>query len=145
MMAGPSPVTARAFWTVMAGRGEIRTETLSRERDECQLVRTIASGISRGTESLVFEGRVPPSQYQSMRAPLMAGAFPFPVKYGYSAVGRTPDGRRVFVLHPHQDAFLAPAGDVHSCPGRRSQQPSCSRRQHGDCAECRMGCRGASG
>ena len=74
MMAGPSPVTARAFWTVMAGRGEIRPETLSREHDECQLVRTIASGISRGTESLVFEGRVPPSQYQSMRAPLMAGS-----------------------------------------------------------------------
>jgi threonine dehydrogenase-like Zn-dependent dehydrogenase len=108
MMAGPSLVTARAFWTVMAGRGEIRSETLSREREDCQLVRTIASGISRGTESLVFEGRVPPSQYQSMRAPLMAGAFPFPVKYGYSAVGRTPDGRRVFVLHPHQDVFLAP-------------------------------------
>ncbi len=39
----------------------------------------------------------------------MAGEFPFPVKYGYSAVGLTDDGKRVFVLHPHQDQFLAPA------------------------------------
>jgi threonine dehydrogenase-like Zn-dependent dehydrogenase len=44
-----------------------------------------------------------------MRAPLMAGAFPFPVKYGYSAVGLTRGGERVFVLHPHQDRFNAPA------------------------------------
>jgi threonine dehydrogenase-like Zn-dependent dehydrogenase len=92
----------------MAGRGEIRSEMLPCERGECQLVRTIVSGVSRGTEALVFDGRVPPSQYQAMRAPLMAGAFPFPVKYGYSAVGRTPDYGRVFVLHPHQDLFLAP-------------------------------------
>jgi threonine dehydrogenase-like Zn-dependent dehydrogenase len=72
-------------------------------------VQTLASGISRGTEALVFAGRVPPGQYQTMRAPLMGGAFPFPVKYGYSAVGTDEAGRRVFVLHPHQDVFLAPA------------------------------------
>jgi threonine dehydrogenase-like Zn-dependent dehydrogenase len=108
MMAGSSPGMARAFWAVMAGRGEIRSEMLPCERGEYQLVRTIVSGVSRGTEALVFDGRVPPSQYQAMRAPLMAGAFPFPVKYGYSAVGRTPDYGRVFVLHPHQDLFLAP-------------------------------------
>ncbi len=99
---------ARAFWTVAAGQGEIRTEPLSDPRSGDCLVRTLATGISRGTEALVFAGRVPPSQYQTMRAPLMAGAFPFPVKYGYSAVGITSEGRRVFVLHPHQDRFLAP-------------------------------------
>jgi threonine dehydrogenase-like Zn-dependent dehydrogenase len=109
MMDGSSPATSRAFWTVAAGRGQIRAETLPSERSECQLVHTIVSGISRGTEALVFDGRVPSSQYQAMRAPLMAGAFPFPVKYGYSAIGRTADGRRVFVLHPHQDVFFAPA------------------------------------
>jgi threonine dehydrogenase-like Zn-dependent dehydrogenase len=72
-------------------------------------VRTLSSGISRGTEATVFAGRVPPSQYAVMRAPLMAGDFPFPVKYGYSAVGVTEAGARVFVLHPHQDLFNAPA------------------------------------
>ena len=98
---------ARAFWTVAPGIGELRAERLGTDG---LLVRTLASGISRGTESIVFAGRVPPSQYAAMRAPLMAGTFPFPVKYGYSAVGLTEHGVRVFVLHPHQDRFHAPPG-----------------------------------
>ncbi len=98
---------ARAFWTVAPGRGEMRSEALPAGE---VLVRTLATGVSRGTEALVFAGRVPPSQYDAMRAPLMGGDFPFPVKYGYSAVGRTPDGSRVFVLHPHQDVFVVPRG-----------------------------------
>lgn len=97
---------ARALWTVAPGRCELRGETLGTDG---VLVRAIATGISRGTEALVLAGRVPPSQYQAMRAPLMAGEFPFPVKYGYSAAGRDESGRRVFVLHPHQDFFRAPA------------------------------------
>jgi threonine dehydrogenase-like Zn-dependent dehydrogenase len=97
---------ARAFWFVAPGRGEIREEALP-EGDF--RVRALASGVSRGTEALVFAGRVPRSQYQTMRAPLMGGEFPFPVKYGYCAVGQTEDARRVFVLHPHQDVFVAPA------------------------------------
>ncbi len=106
---------ARAFWTVGPGRGEILPASSSPGHDALGdagelLVRTLASGVSRGTEALVFAGRVPPSQYEAMRAPLMDGQFPFPVKYGYSAVGRRiNDGSRVFVLHPHQDVFRAPA------------------------------------
>ncbi len=73
------------------------------------LVRALASGVSRGTEALVWSGRVPPGQFEAMRAPLMGGSFPFPVKYGYSVVGARGNGERVFVLHPHQDRFLAPA------------------------------------
>lgn len=101
---------ARAFWTVAPGRGELRDETVADAGRDQILVRTLASGVSRGTEALVFAGRVPASQHAAMRAPLMGGAFPFPVKYGYSAVGRDGDGRRVFVLHPHQDVFVAPVG-----------------------------------
>ncbi len=102
------PLTAHAFWTVGPGIGELRAETLAPGRED-SVVRTLASGISRGTEATVFAGRVPTSQYDVMRAPLMAGTFPFPVKYGYAAVGTTPEGARVFVLHPHQDVFVAPA------------------------------------
>ncbi len=102
-------IEARAFWTVGPGRGEVRGETLPPLGEDQVLVRTLASGVSRGTEALVFAGRVPPSQRQAMRAPLMGGQFPFPVKYGYSAVGLAADGRRVLVLHPHQDIFIAPA------------------------------------
>jgi len=120
---------ARAFWTAAPGQGELRTEPLAEPSAGTYQVRTLATGVSRGTEALVFAGRVPPSQHHAMRAPLMAGDFPFPVKYGYSAVGviepgpigpghlptehlppgHLPIGQRVFVLHPHQDRFIAPA------------------------------------
>ncbi len=101
-------IEARAFWTVGPGQGEIRTEIFPDAAPGQRMVRTLASGVSRGSELLVFAGRVPESQHPTMRAPLMGGEFPFPVKYGYSAVGRSADGTRVFALHPHQDVFLAP-------------------------------------
>ncbi len=80
------------------------------------LVETEVSGISRGTEALVLRGGVPESERARMRCPLQAGEFPFPVKYGYAAVGRLPDGARVFVLHPHQDRFVAPVAMVVPVP-----------------------------
>src|SRR6202046_1001794 len=114
--------TARAFWTVAPGQGEIRTETLgARGRDEV-LVRALASGISRGTESLVFQGRIPASQHQIMRCPFQAGELPFPVKYGYASVGLVEAGRgelvgkRVLALHPHQDRYILPASAVLPVP-----------------------------
>jgi len=106
---------ARAFWTVAPGRGEIRDHALPEPAADQALVVTRATGISRGTERLVFTGRVPESQWPAMRAPLQYGDFPHPVSYGYAAVGVVragPDalrGQRVFCLHPHHDAFLAPA------------------------------------
>jgi threonine dehydrogenase-like Zn-dependent dehydrogenase len=103
-------LSARAFWTTGPGKGELRPETLAQRGQDMVTVRALASAVSRGTESLVFAGRVPSGQFEAMRAPLMGGSFPFPVKYGYSVVGeRDDDGARVFVLHPHQDRFLAPA------------------------------------
>ena len=90
------------------------------------LVRALYSGVSRGTESLVFRGEVPPSQYQVMRASHQEGEFPGPLKYGYSSVGEileAPDqlgeamvGRRVFCLYPHQDLYVVPATAVHVLP-----------------------------
>ncbi|WP_407068065.1 zinc-dependent alcohol dehydrogenase [Methylobacterium crusticola] len=81
-------------------------------------VRTLWTGLSRGTERLVFEGQVPDSVAARMRAPAQAGDFPFPVKYGYCAVGETEpeDGppERVFALQPHQEAFVAPRDGL--CP-----------------------------
>lgn len=115
-------MTARAFWTVGPGRGELWAETLPVPGEGAALVRTLASGVSRGTEALVFAGRVPPSQHAAMRCPLQAGDFPFPVKYGYSAVGVVEAGpsalvgKRVFCLHPHQDRFVAPASMLHPVP-----------------------------
>jgi 2-desacetyl-2-hydroxyethyl bacteriochlorophyllide A dehydrogenase len=113
---------ARAFWTVAPGQGEIRDELLPPAGDGDVVVRALYSGISRGTEALVFRGRVPPSEYARMRAPFQAGEFPGPVKYGYVSVGEVesgPDalvGRRVFVLYPHQTRYIVPAGAVHVLP-----------------------------
>jgi threonine dehydrogenase-like Zn-dependent dehydrogenase len=100
---------ARAFWTIAPGRGELRAEFLADAAPGMRHIRALASGVSRGTEALVFAGRVPSRLFDTMRAPLMGGLFPFPVKYGYSVVGQSDDGSRVFVLHPHQDRFAAPA------------------------------------
>ncbi|WP_285657374.1 zinc-binding alcohol dehydrogenase [Actinomycetospora sp. NBRC 106375] len=77
------------------------------------VVRTSHSLVSRGTETLVFRGEVPPSQYDLMRAPFQVGDFPGPVIYGYLAVGEVESGpgagRTVFSLHPHQDRFVVPS------------------------------------
>ena len=86
------------------------------------LVRTLFSGISRGTESLVFAGQVPESEYERMRAPHQSGQFPFPVKYGYAAVGVVEEGperligRTVFCLHPHQDRFRVAVSAANPLP-----------------------------
>ena len=114
--------TARAFWTVAPGRGEIRAEILASPGGDDVLVRALFSGVSRGTEATVFSGRVPPSEYVRMRAPFQAGEFPSPVKYGYASVGiveqgpRPLVGRTVFVLHPHQTRFVVPAAAVTVVP-----------------------------
>jgi 2-desacetyl-2-hydroxyethyl bacteriochlorophyllide A dehydrogenase len=106
-------VVARALWYTKPGHAELRTERLAPPAPGEARVATEYSAISRGTERLVATGEVPQSQWTAMRAPLQAGAFSFPVKYGYSAAGIVtagPEklvGRRVFALHPHQDHFQA--------------------------------------
>lgn len=97
--------TTQALWYVAPERAEIRAEPLPAPPDGTVRVRALHSAISRGTERLIFSGGVPESEYQRMRAPFMAGAFPFPVKYGYAMVGRTGQGQTVFALHPHQTVF----------------------------------------
>lgn len=103
---------ARAFWVTAAFTGEIREEPLGEPGPGEVLVKALASGVSRGTESLVFSGRVPESEFLRMRCPNQAGDFPFPVKYGYASVGRVTAGsaalagRTVFCLYPHQSEYV---------------------------------------
>jgi len=97
---------------VAPGRADIRIAELPPVGDGQAEVRTLWSAVSRGTERLVFTGAVSPGEWARMRCPLQEGDFPFPVKYGYAAVGIVDDGpealrgRSVFVLHPHQDRFV---------------------------------------
>ena len=109
---------AQAFWVTAPGAGEIRAEPVPAPVGDEVVVRTLRSGISRGTETLVFRGRVPESQYAAMRAPYQEGDFPGPVKYGYLSVGVVEHGpavllgRTVFCLYPHQTAYVVPAAAV---------------------------------
>ena len=109
---------ALAFWLREPGTGEIRPAELPEPGPDDVLVRTRYSGVSRGTETLVFRGGVPPSQYAAMRAPFQEGDFPGPVKYGYLNVGVVEIGptgllgRNVFCLYPHQTAYVVPASSV---------------------------------
>jgi hypothetical protein len=113
---------AEALWYVAPAQAEIRREPLGTLRAGDVRVRALHGALSRGTEAVVFNGRVPESEHQRMRAPFMGGAFPFPVKYGYSSVGRveagaaTTAGQDVFVLYPHQTLFDVPAGAVVPLP-----------------------------
>jgi threonine dehydrogenase-like Zn-dependent dehydrogenase len=111
-----------SFWIAAPGRGELRREPLAQPAAGELIVQALFSGVSRGTESLVFNGAVPVSEHARMRAPFQSGDFPAPVKYGYCMVGRVlqgaPDleGREVFCLHPHQDRFVVPRAAVHALP-----------------------------
>jgi len=113
---------ALAYWVIGAGRGELRREPLPAPASGEITVQTLYSGVSRGTESLVFNGRVPESEHQRMRAPFQRGDFPFPVKYGYANVGQVVDGspelagKTVFSLYPHQDRYNVPVTAVHEIP-----------------------------
>ena len=115
-------LSTRQFWIDTPGQGRIVSATLrDRQHDEVR-VRTLFSGVSRGTESLVFRGEVPPSQYRAMRAPFQEGDFPAPVKYGYMSVGRVEAGaepllgKTVFCLYPHQDLYHVPSSAVAVVP-----------------------------
>jgi threonine dehydrogenase-like Zn-dependent dehydrogenase len=116
------PREALAFWVREPGVGEIRPVSLPDPGPDDVLVNTLHSGVSRGTEALVFRGGVPASQYSVMRAPFQDGDFPGPVKYGYLNVGVVESGpsqlrgRTVFCLYPHQTRYVVPASSVAVVP-----------------------------
>jgi threonine dehydrogenase-like Zn-dependent dehydrogenase len=107
---------AEAFWLSSPGHGEIRPVALPEPGRGDVVVRTLRSGVSRGTETLAFRGGTPP------RAPFQEGDFPGPVKFGYLSVGAVEEGpaelrgRTVFCLYPHQTAYVVPAGAVTVVP-----------------------------
>ncbi len=113
---------ALAFWFCPPDAAELRPVTVPPPGADDVQVRTLVSGISRGTESLVYRGQVPAGQYARMRAPFQEGEFPGPVKYGYLNVGvveRGPAslvGRTVFCLYPHQSRYVVPAASVVPVP-----------------------------
>jgi threonine dehydrogenase-like Zn-dependent dehydrogenase len=123
---------AKSLWYAKQGVAELRAAPLSPPGPGQARIRTLFSGISRGTERLVFNGAVGQSEWERMRGPMQEGSFPFPVKYGYCATGVVEDGpadlrgKTVFCLHPHQDYFNAPVDALavvpEAVPARRATQ-----------------------
>ncbi|MFJ6284198.1 dehydrogenase [Pseudarthrobacter oxydans] len=117
-----SPTHATAYWTTAKEHGELRTEDLPAPGPGEALVRTLYSGISKGTEMVVHAGAVPPRVAQEMRAPHQEGEFPGPVKFGYLSVGVVEEGpegwpgQRVFCLNPHQDRYVAAVSSLTRIP-----------------------------
>jgi NADPH:quinone reductase-like Zn-dependent oxidoreductase len=122
VVTGVAKRTAHALWVVAPGRAELRSETLPDLQPGQLLVRASYSGISRGTEALVFAHAVPVQERERMRAPHQVGTLPGPVKYGYANVGRVIagsealHGRSVFCLFPHQDLFSIAAEQALAIP-----------------------------
>jgi len=102
-----SPASARCYWVETAGHGGLRECELSQPTTGEVLVETQYSGISPGTERLVGLGLVPPTVATQMACQAMRGSFDLPIAYGYSLVGTTSTGERVFTMHPHQDRLVA--------------------------------------
>ncbi|UOM35809.1 zinc-binding alcohol dehydrogenase [Acuticoccus sp. I52.16.1] len=113
---------ATALWCVAAGRYALRPAPQPLAGADTVRIAARYSAVSRGTERLVLEGRVPDSEADRMRCPNQEGEFPFPVKYGYAMVGEIVDGpaerrgERVFLLHPHQTLVTVPAAAAVAVP-----------------------------
>ena len=133
-----------AFW-VSPGRGEIRPVTVPEPGPGQVLVRTLRSGVSRGTETLVFRGAVPPDQHERMRAPHQDGDFPGPVKYGYLNVGVVEAGpsgaaRQDRVLPaPAPDGVRRPGHGRDRGAGGRPRRPGGARRDRRDRGQRALG------
>lgn len=112
----------QALWYQSPAQAVLKKYALPDKLDDTVRVKSSFGAISRGTEALVFHGKIPEREHDRMRAPFQEGDFPFPVKYGYATVGVVQDGppdlidRSVFCLYPHQSAFVVPVQAVTRIP-----------------------------
>lgn len=115
--------SSTALWYQAKQKLTLRTELLHPATERDVHVEALYSGVSRGTERLVFQGKIPDSEWGRMSCPHQEGQFPFPVKYGYGFVGRIVDagaslsGQRVFCLHPHQSRANVSRDTLYDVPG----------------------------
>jgi len=106
-----------AVWFGAPERVEIRHEPAAPLGPDDVRVRTVASGLSAGSELLVYRGNAPRGLEPDL--PTVRGDFGFPIKFAYASVGRVIEvGSKVaglamddlvFVHHPHQTEYVVPA------------------------------------
>jgi 2-desacetyl-2-hydroxyethyl bacteriochlorophyllide A dehydrogenase len=108
---------ARALFHTAPRQVEIRELPTPRPAAGEVLVRTLCSGISGGTERLVYRGEVPADLALDDTIGALDGTFSYPFAYGYACVGEVAEsGQLVFAFQPHQDMFAAPAGELIALP-----------------------------
>ncbi|WP_138497947.1 zinc-dependent alcohol dehydrogenase [Nostoc sp. PA-18-2419] len=111
---------AYAYWLVSPSVGEIRETSVTALPKEPLFLETLYSGISPGTERLVGLAKVPEECWETMRCWYMEGSFALPLKYGYSLVGQADEasnqGKRFFVMHPHQSRVVVESSDALELP-----------------------------
>ena len=110
-----------ALWHNSDFTSELKEEKNSKIDIDQIEVKSLFSLISTGTERLVASGEVPVSSFEFMAVPYMKGNFSFPIKYGYSLVGKVTSvgklyGKIVHLLHPHQGKCLVKEVDVMIVP-----------------------------
>ena len=110
-------VPARALFHTAPRCVEIRELPTPQPSAGEVVVSTLFSGISGGTERLVYRGEVAEGLALDDTIDALGGAFRYPFRYGYACVGEVSDsGRRVFAFQPHQDVFAARASDLIPLP-----------------------------
>ncbi|MCC7104188.1 MAG: hypothetical protein IT307_03520, partial [Chloroflexi bacterium] len=123
-LSGLRSLACTALWFEAPRRVAFRHEPLREPGPGEVLVRALRSGVSHGTELLVYRGQV--DRGLALDLPTLRGGFGFPIKYGYASVGRVEArgtegeafqvGDLVFCLHPHQDLYVAPVSLVTPLP-----------------------------
>src|ERR1700760_807810 len=112
-----SCVPARALFHTAPRHVEIRELPTPRPAAGEVLVRTLSSGISGGTERLVYRGEIPADLALDDTIDALGGTFSYPFAYGYACVGEVAgSGQRVFAFHSHQDVFTARADELVPLP-----------------------------
>jgi 2-desacetyl-2-hydroxyethyl bacteriochlorophyllide A dehydrogenase len=106
-----------AVWFGGPQQVEIRQEPVAPVGPDDVRVRSLVSGVSAGSELLVYRGDAPSDLRPDL--PTVSGDFGFPIKFAYASVGRVIEvGSRVarlavddlvFVHHPHQTEYVVPA------------------------------------
>ncbi|MDY6844853.1 MAG: zinc-binding alcohol dehydrogenase [Thermodesulfobacteriota bacterium] len=110
--------TSESLWFDGPKRVAFKTRSVLPPQDKEVVIETLYSGISHGTEMLVYRGQVPQGLKLDLSIPTMEGSFSFPIKYGYSNVGRVVKTGKgvetllvddlVFVHAPHETIYVIP-------------------------------------
>jgi len=117
-MSGQTTQPAQQLWFTGPHKVEVREQELSAPEPGQALVRNLYSGISAGTELLVYRGQIPERlALDTDLSSLGDEPFHYPLQYGYACVGRVEQvgseedaswiGKTAFSFQPHASHFIS--------------------------------------